>query len=185
MSQDLLALVVAALVFASELAGFAYNAWHPGTEGRATTRDLIDRLTALVATMSARVLGPLIASANAFYNTRKAGVQVVSAKVLELDGVLRCCGQWLVRAPSSNVRSGFSVARTASGCSPRRSLLDGAEFSVDTAATFADRPFNAVNVTNELGAVLAAGAEHLGDLSLVPGSIAHAVLVAMPSLDSL
>ncbi len=92
MNQDLLALVVAALVFASGLAGLVYNTWHRGTEGASETRDLVNRLTGLVATLSALVLGLLIASANAFYNTQKAGLQTVSAKVLELDGVLRRYG---------------------------------------------------------------------------------------------
>ena len=50
-------------------------------------------------------------------------------------------------------------------------LLDGAEYSVDAAATFAGRQFNVVNVTNEVDAVLAAGGEQLGDPSRVPGSI--------------
>jgi hypothetical protein len=51
-------------------------------------------------------------------------------------------------------------------------MLDGAEFSVDAAATFADTRFNVVNVTNEVDAVLTAGAEQFGDPSRVPGSAA-------------
>jgi Alpha/beta hydrolase of unknown function (DUF900) len=50
-------------------------------------------------------------------------------------------------------------------------LLDGAEFSVDAAATFAGRNFNVVNVTNEVDAVLTTGAEQLGDPSRTPGSV--------------
>jgi hypothetical protein len=50
-------------------------------------------------------------------------------------------------------------------------LLDGAEYSVDAAATFAGRRFNVVNVTNEVDAVLTTGAEQLGDPSRVPGSV--------------
>lgn len=50
-------------------------------------------------------------------------------------------------------------------------LLDGAEYSVDAAATFAGRTFNVVNVTNEVDAVLVTGAEQLGDPSRVPGSV--------------
>ncbi len=49
-------------------------------------------------------------------------------------------------------------------------LLDGAEFSVDAAATFAGRQFNVVNVTNEVDAVLTVGAEQLGDPSRTPGT---------------
>jgi Alpha/beta hydrolase of unknown function (DUF900) len=50
-------------------------------------------------------------------------------------------------------------------------LLDGAEYSVDAAATFAGRAFNVVNVTNEVDAVLADAGEQFGDPSRVPGSI--------------
>jgi hypothetical protein len=50
-------------------------------------------------------------------------------------------------------------------------LLDGAEFSVDTAATFAGRQCNVVNVTNEVDAVLTTGAEQLGDPSRTPGTV--------------
>lgn len=50
-------------------------------------------------------------------------------------------------------------------------LLDGAEFSVDAAATFAGRGFSVVNVTNEEDKVLVAGAEQLGDPSRLPGTI--------------
>ncbi len=50
-------------------------------------------------------------------------------------------------------------------------LLDGAEFSVDAAATCAGRRFNVVNVTNEVDAVLTTGAEQLGDPSRTPGSV--------------
>jgi hypothetical protein len=42
--------------------------------------------------MSALVLGLLIASANSFYNTQKSSLETVSARVLELDGVLRRYG---------------------------------------------------------------------------------------------
>ena len=50
-------------------------------------------------------------------------------------------------------------------------LLDGAEFSVDAAATFAGRRCNVINVTNEVDAVLALGGEQLGDPSRTPGSV--------------
>jgi hypothetical protein len=85
--QDLFALVVAAVIFASGLAGLAYHAWHPRTEEESETLDLINRLTGLVATLSALVLGLLIASANGFHNSQKAGLETVSARILELDGV--------------------------------------------------------------------------------------------------
>jgi hypothetical protein len=93
MKQDLLAFAVAAGVFISGLAGLAYRTWYPANEEEvAETRDLINRLTGLVATLSALVLGLLIASANSFHNAQKAGLETVSGRVLELDGVLRRYG---------------------------------------------------------------------------------------------
>ena len=92
MSQDLFAVVVAVLVFLSGIGGLVYQAWDPKNEGVNETRDLINRLTGLVATMSALVLGLLIASANNFYNSQKTGLETVSARVLALDGVLRRYG---------------------------------------------------------------------------------------------
>jgi hypothetical protein len=92
-SQDLFAFVVAAVVFVSGMAGLAFHAWHPRKDEQVgETRDLINRLTGLVATLSALVLGLLVASANNFYNTQKTGLETVSARVLELDGVLRRYG---------------------------------------------------------------------------------------------
>lgn len=92
MRQDLFAFVVAVVVFVSGMAGLVYQAWDPRNEEVTETRDLINRLTGLVATMSALVLGLLIASANNFHNSQKAGLETVSARVLELDGVLRRYG---------------------------------------------------------------------------------------------
>ena len=92
MSQDLFAVVVAVLVFLSGIGGLVYQTWDPRNEEVNETRDLINRLTGLVATLSALVLGLLIASASSFYNSQKAGLETVSARVLELDGVLRRYG---------------------------------------------------------------------------------------------
>jgi hypothetical protein len=67
----------------------------------------------------------------------------------------------------------LAVAAHGSGDAPLNNviLLDGAEFSVDAAATFAGRAFSVVNVTNEVDAVLVSGAEQLGDPSRLPGTI--------------
>ena len=92
MSQDLFAVVVAVLVFLSGIGGLVYQTWDPRNEEVNETRDLINRLTGLVATLSALVLGLLIASANNFYNSQKTGLETVSARVLALDGVLRRYG---------------------------------------------------------------------------------------------
>jgi hypothetical protein len=92
MSQDWLAPVVAVIVFVCGMGGLAYHAWSPPSEQLTETRDLLNRLTGLVGTLSALVLGLLIASSNSFYNAQKTGLETVSARVLELDGVLRRYG---------------------------------------------------------------------------------------------
>jgi hypothetical protein len=84
--------LVAVSALAFGLIGLIVHAWEPGNEGVEETRDLINRLTGLVATMSALVLGLLIANASNFFNTQKIGLETVSAQVLELDGVLRRYG---------------------------------------------------------------------------------------------
>ena len=64
MNQDLFAFFVAALLFVSGIGGLAYQAWGDrGDEEVSETRDLVNRLTGLVATLSALVLGLLIAGA--------------------------------------------------------------------------------------------------------------------------
>jgi len=53
------------------------------------TRALINRVTGLVATMAALVLGLLIASANTFYNSQKGDLEILSGRMIELDSMLR------------------------------------------------------------------------------------------------
>jgi type II secretory pathway component PulM len=91
-NTDLLALFVAAVVFVCGMAGLYLHAWRPEQEGVDETRDLVNRMTGLIATMSALVLGLLVASANNFYNTQKAGLETVSARILQLDSLLRRYG---------------------------------------------------------------------------------------------
>jgi hypothetical protein len=92
MNPDLPALFVAIAVFVSGLAGLAYQTWQPSNEQPDETRDLINRVTGLIATLAALVLGLLIASASSFYNNQKTSLELVSARVLALDGVLRRYG---------------------------------------------------------------------------------------------
>src|SRR5690242_16966197 len=87
-TTDIFALFVAVIVFVSGLAGLAHHAWQPVGEEPSETRDLVNRVTGLIATLSALVLGLLIASASSFYNNQKTSLELVSARVLALDGVL-------------------------------------------------------------------------------------------------
>jgi hypothetical protein len=83
---------MAVAVFLSGIAGLAYSAWLPRAEHEVETRDLMGRLTGLVATMSALALGLLIASANTFYSTQKADLELVCARVIQLDSLLHRYG---------------------------------------------------------------------------------------------
>jgi hypothetical protein len=136
MSQDiLLPILVLILVFASGLAGLAYHTWNPGPEGGSETRDLINRLTGLVATLSALVLGLLIASTNTFYNTQKAELQTISVKVLELDGVLRRYGPDAdpVRGILKDiVRSSYDGLWQADSATPTMPLIEQAVERMDS-----------------------------------------------------
>jgi hypothetical protein len=89
---DLLAPIIALIVFASGVAGLAFSAWRPVAEQEDQTRDLVNRLTGVVATLAALVLGLLVAQANSVYNTQKASLELVCARVIQLDGLLRRYG---------------------------------------------------------------------------------------------
>ncbi len=133
-NTDLFALFVAAAVFAGGLAGLSLHAWRPEQEGVDETRDLINRLTGLVATMSALVLGLLIASANNFYNTQKAGLEIVSARILQLDSLLRRYGP--DARPARDVLKGmvtnsYDSVWESGGRNVRMPTIEQTEASVD------------------------------------------------------
>ncbi len=88
MNPEILVLIAAPLTFAFGLAGLHFRWWRPTDAEADETRALIERTTGLVATMSALVLGLLIAQASNFYNTQKAGLELVSARTLQLDAQL-------------------------------------------------------------------------------------------------
>jgi hypothetical protein len=90
--RDLLAPIIALVVFASGVAGLAFSAWRPVAEQETQTRDLINRLTGLVATLTALALGLLVAQANDVYNAQKNSLELVCTRVIQLDGQLRRYG---------------------------------------------------------------------------------------------
>jgi hypothetical protein len=92
MNQDWMVLIVAAVTFACGVFGLTLRQWPPQRHMSDDTRELINRVTGLVGTMTALVLGLLIASAHEFYNSQKTGLEVTAAKLLQLDGVLRRYG---------------------------------------------------------------------------------------------
>jgi hypothetical protein len=84
-----IAIITALLTFGGGMAGLLYDKLLPEHHVSDETRALINRVTGLVATMSALVLGLLIASANTFYNSQKSDLEVLSGRVIALDSMLR------------------------------------------------------------------------------------------------
>ena len=74
------------------MVGLLYDKLLPEHQVSEETRALINRVTGLVATMAALVLGLLIASANTFYNSQKSDLEILSGRVIELDSILRDYG---------------------------------------------------------------------------------------------
>src|SRR5262245_66232296 len=74
------------------MVGLLYDKLLPEHQVSDKTRALINRVTGLVATMAALVLGLLIASANTFYNSQKSDMEILSGRVIELDTMLRDYG---------------------------------------------------------------------------------------------
>ncbi len=102
--------------------------------------------------------------------------RLAAAALAEVLGILGASGASVdVLAHSLGTRLFTQAVRLAGaqdGMLSNVILLDGAEFSVDAAATFAGRRCNVINITNEVDAVLAMGGEQLGDPSRTPGSVA-------------
>jgi ABC-type transporter Mla subunit MlaD len=91
-SEDWIALVVVVATFGCGILGLFLQRWPRERHMSGDTRDLINRVTGLAGTMTALVLGLLIASANSFYNNQKSSLEETAAKLLQLDDVLRRYG---------------------------------------------------------------------------------------------
>jgi hypothetical protein len=128
-NRDTFALFVAAAVFVSGVAGLVFRGWRH-TKAVDETRDLINRVTGLVATMSALVLGLLIASANNFYNTQKTGLETASAQILQIDGVLRRFGPEAQQA--RNVLKDMFASRQSGSHTLRMPTIEETEASMDS-----------------------------------------------------
>ncbi len=80
--------IVFAGVFGGALLGLRLRAALPDPHLSADTKDVVKLAMGLVATMTALILGLLIASAKGSYDTQKGGVIQMAAKVAFLDRVL-------------------------------------------------------------------------------------------------
>lgn len=84
--------VVFACVFGGALLGMRLRATLPDPHLSAETKDVVKLAMGLVATMTALILGLLIASAKGSYDTQKSGVIYMSAKIAFLDRLLAFYG---------------------------------------------------------------------------------------------
>jgi hypothetical protein len=92
MNPFLVGLIVFAGAFGGSLLGLRLRAALPQPHLSAETKDVVKLAMGLVATMTALILGLLIASAKESYDTQKGGVIHMSAKVAFLDRLLAVYG---------------------------------------------------------------------------------------------
>lgn len=92
MNPTAIGLLVFVSVFVAALLGMLLRALLPKDHLSAETKDIVRLAMGLVATMTALVLGLLVASAKGSYDTQKAGVTEMAAKAIFLDRVLALYG---------------------------------------------------------------------------------------------
>ena len=92
MSAITIGALVFGCVFGGALLGLRLRAILPHPHLSADTKDVVKLSMGLVATMTALILGLLVASAKGSYDTQKSGVIQMSAKVAFLDRVLAMYG---------------------------------------------------------------------------------------------
>ena len=84
--------IVFAIILAGAFAGWAANEYLPANQLTEATRSLVSVSMAIVATISALVLGLLISNTNASFVTRAGEVTALSADILRLEQMLRRYG---------------------------------------------------------------------------------------------
>ena len=92
MNSSLVGLIVFACVFGAALLAMRLRAMLPEHHLSADTKDTVKLTMGLVATMSALVLGLLVASAKGSYDTQRTAVIQMAGKAVFLDRVLAHCG---------------------------------------------------------------------------------------------
>jgi len=92
MNPSLVGLIVFACVFGAALLAMRLRAALPEHHLSGDTRDTVKLTMGLVATMSALVLGLLVASAKGSYDTQRAAVIQMAGKAAFLDRLLAHCG---------------------------------------------------------------------------------------------
>jgi len=85
-------LIVLVVVFASAMIGSLIRRKLPESHFTGETKNVITLAMGVVGTLTALVLGLLIATASGTYNTRSQEVTTLAAKMIQLDRLLRLFG---------------------------------------------------------------------------------------------
>ncbi|MGE5293879.1 MAG: hypothetical protein ACM3VT_03545 [Solirubrobacterales bacterium] len=109
MSPIVLGLLVFGCVLGASLLGMILSATLPRHLLCGETKDIVRLAMGLVATMTALVLGLLVASAKGSYDTQKGGVATMAAKAVVLDRLLATYG-----TETAEVRTGLRDAMKVS-----------------------------------------------------------------------
>lgn len=120
MSPIATSLVVFLCVFGGALVGIALRSVLPENHLSAETKDVVRAAMALVSTMSALVLGLLVASAKGTYDTQRDELTALSANVTLLDRVL---GHFGPEAAGARILLKGAVADTLSRISEGASAV--------------------------------------------------------------
>ncbi len=102
-------LMIFVCTFAAAILGMVLRKKLPDDHLSEDSKDVIQLVMGLIATMAALVLGLLIASANSSYETQSGELQRVSASIVELDGILAQYGPEATE-PRHKLRVAVSVA---------------------------------------------------------------------------
>jgi hypothetical protein len=132
MSPTAISFIVFACVFGGALAGMALRVVLPEHHRSAETKDLVKSAMALIGTLSALVLGLLVASAKGTFDTQKAELTSLSAGALMLDRVLDHYGPEAkaTRGLLHEVVTDFAARIWHGGATPSKrsdTLFDGIE----------------------------------------------------------
>jgi len=92
MNSLTLAVLIAAIILMSGVAGMLARKRLPDHVISDNSRDLIRSVVGLTATLSALVLGLLVASSFGVYNTQKTEIETLSARAVQLDRTLERYG---------------------------------------------------------------------------------------------
>jgi len=119
--------VVFACVFGAALLGMFLRATLPEHHLSADSKDVVKLGMALIATMSALLLGLLIASAKGSYDAQSGEVTQMSANIIQLDRILARYGPETKGVRDVLRRTVVSVDRNWSRGTSRSEKLDSAE----------------------------------------------------------